>query len=240
MDKLTLYAKVVWAAVCSGSTRSFYDRISDIYDHVFTDHITHANNIADLLSIFRPLAGKGLALDLGCGTGLVSKGLIERGFHVIGLDMSFRSLKVLQRNQQRVIMMQGNMEHLPFKNDSVDAISCLGVWRHLKNPEIVVAEVSRVLGKTGAFALGYFPPKLGGLFYVNNTSSLGRLLALMYSHFVRLMGYNDQVRRCFEENTLQLLYNRFENVHKVQSGEHSYLIVASGRKSLSRNFIGVQ
>jgi len=226
INKWLLAVRVVWTAACARSTRVFYDRISDIYEHVFTDHIIHIENIVALLSLAYPGRKKCLVLDLGCGTGLLSKALCKRGFSVIGLDISLKSLHVLQHSDQRVLTIQGEIEYLPFKDNTFQAMCCLGVWRHLVHTEIVIAEICRVLGDHGTFVLGYFPPKFGGLFYIRN-NTLGKLLALIYSRLVNLIGYNDQIHSNFEKGALQSIRKRFQDVQKIKSGKYWYLIHAS-------------
>jgi len=224
-NKLRLIVSVTWHALCSGSTRSFYDRISSIYEYVFTGHIVHVENIVTLLTSVYPDEEKCLVLDLGSGTGLLSKALSRQGFRVIAMDISMKSLQVLQHSDRRVLSIQGDAESFPLTGNSFQVLVCLGVWRHLPFPEVVLDEICRVLSEDGNIFLGYFPPKLGGLIRISDNRR-GRMLACLYNSVVRWFGYDDLVDFDLTEKTLQIIVKRFEQVRKVASGRHWHLLLA--------------
>ena len=223
--KLWLLFRMAWTAFFAGSTRAFYDGISPIYESTFLNHIVHVENIVALLaSTFSWMEGF-IVLDLGCGTGLLSKALSREGFRAIGMDISLQSLQIMQQSDQGVSLIHGDAKSIPFSGCSFQAIVCLGVWRHLPHPEIVLDEICRVLGEDGNFVLGYFPPKLGGLFHIPD-NPLGRMLAWSYKKTVRWFGYDDLLDLDLEEQAWQAISNRFDQVHRIESGKHWHLILA--------------
>ena len=227
--EMLLFFKIVRAALFSGTTRVFYDRISRIYDNVFTYHKIHIEKIVDLLTSIYSKRNY-TVIDLGCGTGMLSKAISDIGFYVVGVDISFGSLRVLKKVDSRVALIQGDAESLAFKDHSLQALVCLGAWRHFKHLEVIINEIERVLTKDGHFVIGYFPPKLGGLFHITE-NSWGRILANVYNNVVRRFGYEDIAGSELERKTMQALSKKFENVHKVDSGEHWHLVMVSGPRT---------
>jgi ubiquinone/menaquinone biosynthesis C-methylase UbiE len=225
ISRLLLLVKVVWIGLCAGSTRVFYDRISNAYDLVFQDHAIHIENIVNLFNRIYPGKRDCNILDLGCGTGMLSKALINQGFRVIGIDISMKSLRILQRTDRRLTLIQGDVESLPLSGQHLNVLVCLGVWRHLRHLEVVLDEICRVLSKDGNFILGYFPPKLGGLVHIPD-SRWGRMIVCLYNKTVHWLGYDDLVDFDLGEQTLETIGKRFDQIHRVVSGQHWYLILA--------------
>jgi ubiquinone/menaquinone biosynthesis C-methylase UbiE len=225
INKMFLLLKIVLAAFIVRSNREFYDRISAIYDRLFTSHAIHIEKIVNLLkSVYYE---KNITiLDLGCGTGMLAKALKNQNFRVIGFDISYESLCVLEKSNLKMPLIQGCAESLTFSDNSFDVLVCLGVWRHFKKMEGILDEIHRVLRKDAVFIMGYFPPKLGGIFYIPG-NFLGRIMALIYETMVNRLGYIDHVNVHFEQKTLQAIGKRFARIRKIDSGKHYYLVLAT-------------
>lgn len=95
-------------------------------------------------------------LDLGCGMGRPSVHLAEKGFEVIGMDMSKSALKVasgwIRREKlSNASLVCGVMTHFPFRNDCFDAVVSVSVIIHAlkRNIEKTVSEIHRTLRKNG-------------------------------------------------------------------------------------------
>ena len=231
MYRLWLMAKVVRVALCKRSTRAFYDGISPVYEAVFVDHITHIEKIVDHLVRTFPEEKRCTVIDIGCGTGLVNKALSKEGFQVTGIDISFRSLQLLKQGDPHLPAINGNANSFPIQNHSIQAIVCLGVWRHIPEPEKVLSEVCRVLHDSGCFLVGYFPPKLGGLFHLRRTR-FGKLIACLYSKTLLLFGYYDVIHPDLEAQTLQLMRERFNYTSTITSGDDFHIIFGSQPKDI--------
>jgi len=164
MASIRLWGKVLVAALSSKSNREFYDRISPVYDQCFVAHKLHANNMVKiLLERYKGREKNTLVLDLGCGTGLLSKILVSKGFDVLGIDMSLESLRLLQQRESRINTIQADATLLPFTNGSCHAVVSLGAWRHFSDIQQVIAEITRILKHDGLLIIGYFPPAIGGV-----------------------------------------------------------------------------
>lgn len=96
-------------------------------------------------------------LDLGCGTGALTAQVLEQDHHrqVTGLDLSEQMLaRARACLGDRVNLVQGDSEHLPFPDQSFDVVYCCDSFHHYPAPAAVLAEVGRVLEFGGIFLLG--------------------------------------------------------------------------------------
>ena len=104
-------------------------------------------------------------LDVGCGTGVVTREIARRvgsGGLVVGLDPSpallavARELAVETGLDDRLEFREGNALRLPFPDRSFDAVVCVTVLSHVPLGEAAIPELVRVLrlgGRLGVFDL---------------------------------------------------------------------------------------
>ena len=75
------------------------------------------------------------ALDVPCGTGRITKVLLDRGLHVTGLDISLAMMaeakKKLQQYDGRVTFVEGDATKLQFPDDTFDIVSCVRLFGHV-------------------------------------------------------------------------------------------------------------
>jgi SAM-dependent methyltransferase len=99
-----------------------------------------------------PLAGR-LVLDLGCGMGGLSTALALEGADVRPLDFNrhYCHITRLRGMRHRLDLSPINAagEALPFPDAHFDIIMCVDVLEHVRDPEALVAEVSRCLKPGG-------------------------------------------------------------------------------------------
>lgn len=103
--------------------------------------------------------GKGLKiLDVGCGAGFLTNYLASHGELVTGVDLSKESLEVAKKHDtsKTVNYIHANATKLPFPDASFDVVTCMDFLEHVDIPEVVVAEISRVLKKDGLFIFHTF------------------------------------------------------------------------------------
>ena len=93
------------------------------------------------------------ALDIGCGAGLLTNVLASAGHSVSGIDLSEKSLETAKRHDKtgRVDYQLANAYSLPFPEASFDVVSATDVLEHVEDPNLLIAEASRVLKKNGFF-----------------------------------------------------------------------------------------
>jgi ubiquinone/menaquinone biosynthesis C-methylase UbiE len=97
-------------------------------------------------------AGARSVLDLGAGTGKLTRALVERGLDVLAVDPSTEMLAVLSRVVPGATTLVGEAEALPVADGSVDAVTAAQAW-HWVDPDRAGAEVARVLTPGGRLSL---------------------------------------------------------------------------------------
>jgi SAM-dependent methyltransferase len=103
-------------------------------------------------------------LDVGCGTGVVAVTAARLGANVTGLDLTPALLERARENAEianvAVDWQEGDAEYLPFEDGAFDIV--LSQFGHMfaPRPEVVVAEMLRVLKPRGTIAFATWPPEV--------------------------------------------------------------------------------
>jgi SAM-dependent methyltransferase len=97
-------------------------------------------------------------LDIGSGPGHVAAQIAECGADVTGVDFSAEMVKEAQTRYPDLTFEQADAEKLPFAADSFDAVVANYVVHHLARPDVVFAEVCRVLKPGSHFAFAVWGP----------------------------------------------------------------------------------
>ncbi len=131
-----------------------------------SDHAAHANSFGPVAEIYergRPSypdaaldwllpAGRPRVVDLGAGTGKLTRQIHARGLPVTAVDPSTGMLAQLARVVPGVPAMLGSAEQIPLPDASADAVLVAQAW-HWVDPERAVPEVARVLSPGGRLGL---------------------------------------------------------------------------------------
>jgi|Deesub1362B_J571_1020462.scaffolds.fasta_scaffold02302_6 ubiquinone/menaquinone biosynthesis C-methylase UbiE len=92
-----------------------------------------------------------LILDYGCGEGVLSVLIGERGFNVIGMDISIPNIiaakEIIKKRDLKIDFIIGDGENLPFEDKSFDLVVASHVLEHLPNIEKSLREIKRVANK---------------------------------------------------------------------------------------------
>ena len=100
--------------------------------------------------------GGGLALDVGCGTGKHSVNLSKKGFRTVAIELSFNGVLAAREHAKsantKVHFVVGDVENMPFKNDTFDVVFCGLLLHHFLDLTALSQEIARV-GKAHLFAL---------------------------------------------------------------------------------------
>ncbi len=96
----------------------------------------------------------GRVMDIGCGTGEMLQVLQKHQFQAFGLDYSLKMLQAVSKSisDQRVPLINGEIEALPFKDETFDGLICAGVIEYLNEDQQALSEIARIL-KRGGFAI---------------------------------------------------------------------------------------
>jgi SAM-dependent methyltransferase len=97
-------------------------------------------------------AGCAVAVDLGAGTGLLTRVLARRVPQVVAVEPDERMAAVLRARSPGVRVLPGTGEAIPLPDASTDAVFVSSAW-HWMDPERAAGEIARVLRDGGRFGL---------------------------------------------------------------------------------------
>lgn len=117
----------------------------------------------------RVLEDANLALDMGCGSGVLTLELLKKGIRTISLDATSRSLKltdeVARRHGYSSERVLADAQHLPFRESCFDLAIALSVIEHLPDDILGFKESARVT-KLGKRAIFSFPSRHSPVFSI--------------------------------------------------------------------------
>lgn len=101
-------------------------------------------------------------LEVGCGDGRFTKYLLHSGYKVTALDLSENIIDRIRQGirgsqyEQNLKLCVGNLEKLPFPENTFDACVCVHVLHHTETIEKSVGEMARVTKEGGI--VGFIEP----------------------------------------------------------------------------------
>lgn len=137
---------------------------SDIHEEWVSNYRTPDNekfyNMAfDFITrAFNAPAGS-TVVDAGCGSCAKSKNLADRGFQVLGTDLSESALDMARNSlrgtqyESKISLMQQNMTSMTLESNSIDYLVCWGVLMHIPEVDKAVTELSRIIKPGGYIAI---------------------------------------------------------------------------------------
>lgn len=148
-------------------TQNFYDRIADVHNLALKVNGYRRSVAKYLKSLDLEIGPDSYVLDAGSGTGIVTLGFKDAGFHPkrsLAFDLSINSLKIARDEFRRekkvdhksIESVQGNVLQLPFADNTFDLVLSCGVLEYVPLDE-GLSELSRVM-KPGA-KLVFIPVK---------------------------------------------------------------------------------
>jgi len=88
-------------------------------------------------------------LDAGCGSGELAAKLIDRGYDAHGLDIAEPMIHFARTRFGSHRFQVGDIENIPFPDNTFDAVVCLGVVEYLDSDDQALREISRILKPAG-------------------------------------------------------------------------------------------
>jgi len=92
-------------------------------------------------------------LDVGCGAGMAAQTAAARGAQVSGLDAAEALLEVARRRSPQGDFRRGDLEELPFDDDSFDVVTGFNAFQYAGNPAVALAEARRVTKPSGTVVI---------------------------------------------------------------------------------------
>ena len=139
LDPVKHFKSVAWT---STDRAQVYDRTTNS-----TSDLTHFLTTEFIGLLHQRIAPKSAVLDLGCGTGVLTKALAELGHDVTGVDISQAMLDKIDTGigPGRITLRQGDVYALPLADASVDGVITRWVIPHFRDWAGIVREAARVL-----------------------------------------------------------------------------------------------
>src|SRR3989338_2274065 len=124
-----------------------------------TDNWTHKKYRDKIREYALHFPANAMVLDVGCGRGLFSFFLAELGYRVIGLDYIPRVIEINNKEVKakhlagRVAFMAGDVFSIPLADNSIDAITDIGLLHHIDPGDWnkYIQEIGRVLKSGGMY-----------------------------------------------------------------------------------------
>ncbi len=143
--------------------QSAYDKMAEAY-HKKRVEERDFNKMIEQPTTFELLGdvkGKKV-LDAGCGSGIYTKILAEKGAKVQGLELSGEMIRLAKEHCKglSINFKQGSIDNLPYPDNSFDIIVASLVIHYLKRPEEAFKEFNRVLKKNGILIFSTHHPIL--------------------------------------------------------------------------------
>jgi ubiquinone/menaquinone biosynthesis C-methylase UbiE len=102
--------------------------------------------------------------DLGCGSGVFSHALRQRGYDCTGVDLSPTLIRIARQKYPGIEFIEGDVENLPFADASFDGVLLAGILHHFSDRSLFVAEVKRTLKPGGKF-VAFDPNRMNPAMY---------------------------------------------------------------------------
>jgi SAM-dependent methyltransferase len=100
--------------------------------------------------VLRYLPKSGKIVDAGCGQGRFVKYLTDRGYDVVGIELSEKTVREMKQEEPSLRILQGDVLDMSFADNSVDGVLSLGVVEHfVPGMEEPLNEIYRVLKPGG-------------------------------------------------------------------------------------------
>lgn len=106
--------------------------------------------LSRIFDLMQP-SSKGKYLDIGCGTGNYTIALKEKGLEIAGIEPSDKMLDVASTKNDSIQWIAGRAEHIPFNDQTIDAVIAVLTIHHWSNIIDAFKEISRVLKENGRF-----------------------------------------------------------------------------------------
>jgi ubiquinone/menaquinone biosynthesis C-methylase UbiE len=120
-----------------------------------------------------------VVLEIGCGSGRFTEILLKHGSTVVSMDMS-TAVIANKKNfpiTDKHLIVQADMNKLPFKDEVFDFIICVGVLQHTPDTFESINNSQRVLKKGGTYVLDHYTHTLS---YYTKTTFLFRKFISFY------------------------------------------------------------
>ena len=201
--------------------RKYYDFFSKFYDKFIQFHSRDKNEkLREFLAQKTGINNHTKVLDLCCGTGsnfIHFKKYAPLGFFV-GIDFSFGMLLEAKKKFSEAILILGDVEFLPFKDNTFDVLTYTYAFYELKGEKVhnTLVEINRVLKPNGK------------LFIMEHEIPENNFIKILY--YIRLATMGLKKARTILSHEEDLLKQYFSDVKKITTlSRRSKIIICQKR-----------
>lgn len=166
---------------------------------------------------------KGECLEVGAGTGEITRALVAHGHNATATDIAPRMVEEMHKKGLRAEVCDA--EHLPFGDTSFDTVICGEAIYYLDHPELFIEEARRVLRPGGVLLL---------TFATTMSTFYDRLRSFLRFVGIGSMYFDDKMHRFPRVAPLRvLLHNKGFDVVK----ENRLMVIPSGGLDVLNRFL---
>ncbi|KLU63354.1 malonyl-[acyl-carrier protein] O-methyltransferase [Peptococcaceae bacterium CEB3] len=190
---------------------------------------------ADILSTLLRISSHDDVIDIGCGTGNLTKKIksLTHG-KVVGIDPSPGMIEeaILRLEGQDIIFHIGTAEDL-IEDGDFDVVFCNSAFQWLRDPKRAVDNFHKALRKGGRVGIQapakrvYCPNFIDAVERVREDSSLQRTFAHFQNPWF-FLETSDDYMNLFEESGFTVPFSKIEQVATLHSAEEVFRIFSSG------------
>ena len=188
--------------------------LHDSPDRSYADKLDRFNRFVapELRAIFSEieLNNPGPVLDAGCGNGRYTYWAAKYGGTVIGVDLGdgVESARKNTRNLPDVQIVQGDLFHLPFRDETFDIAFSIGVLMHTGNARAATEQLTKKLKPGGSLSVRLYGR--GNVFYEQIDAAFRRRTTKMsIADLQKLTGRLYSFRKFLERLKLAGIVGRF-------------------------------
>lgn len=118
----------------------YYDEIAEGYNELYgEEQLTKLSEAKKQV----PFKKNDIVLDIGCGTGILTRKIAGSVKLIIGIDAS-KKMILNAKKEKNVFYLVANAESLPFKDKTFSLAVSFSVIQNVKNPQNMINEAKRV------------------------------------------------------------------------------------------------
>lgn len=122
--------------------RDVYDDLAECWGKEIAKPDWGLDELNDFVTLVKKSGGKKI-LDLGCGSGIQSKQLLQAGLEVIGLDLSPEMIRQAKKRIPKAKFIVGDMTKMDFPKESFDGVFAQASLLHI--PKKLIPKVLRLI-----------------------------------------------------------------------------------------------
>jgi SAM-dependent methyltransferase len=136
----------VMAHLLTWSKRAWWSSYARVYDRLWSGPLsaTLARTVVDLAG-----SPRGLAVDVGAGTGLVSGALVAAGHRLVCVDASSVMLRRLRQRVPSASVVVGSLPRLPLRPESADLVVATNVLHLSTDPATELSALATLVTAGG-------------------------------------------------------------------------------------------